>query len=334
MPQVMTNAQREQQVADEDRKAAEEMAQMAQRTADEDVDNPVGSKESTNSNEEVDGIWEDLLNEDEDTVDEEQSQLDDDDIETPQEKAENEAEGDEPSAEETDEQQATDTSVEDETSEGGEEAADDEVEIPPIEEPQDTRSPEEVKAEIEKARENARSQLRERFKMTEEQADEFERNPAEALANMAADMYLDIYDTMLRGFQGMLPGMVESVMANVTNRRMAEQKFYKAWPQLAKKEYRATVDRIAETYRQSHPSVDAETAVKEIGAQAWVALRLPLDELIKHTQGAPSQEQTPVVNPPTHTPAGAGNAPVGSRKPVQRTMNEYEQLAEEFLNDE
>ena len=74
--------------------------------------------------------------------------------------------------------------------------------------------------------------------------------------------------------------------------------------------------------------------MKEIGAQAWVALRLPLDELMAHTQDAPQALAPAPVAAPQHVPASAGNAPHAARVPVQQTGNEFTELANEILLDD
>jgi hypothetical protein len=172
----------------------------------------------------------------------------------------------------------------------------------------------------------------EQFKMTEEQEEEFAQDPGKFLSSLAADLYLDLYDSMVTGIQGQMPQLVASAMYTQNARGKAEQSFFKAWPQLAKPEYRQTIDRISETYRMNNKTASADEAIREIGAQAWVALKLPLDQLLALTQTPPP---TPAPEPTAqvqHVPAGTGAARGNEPAPVR--LNDFEQLAEEFIHDD
>jgi hypothetical protein len=203
-------------------------------------------------------------------------------------------------------------------------------EVPP--EPEDTRTPEEVAAEITKARETAHEKLKEQFKMTEEQEELFDTNPSEVLAKMAADLYLDLYDSIVHSLQQQMPGQLAALMQIQSAKQQNERAFFKAWPQLAKPEYRATIERISDTYRAQNRNASAQDAIREIGAQAWVALRLPLDELLELTQSKPPAQEEPPAPTVDHVPAGTGAA--RGNDPAPRQLNEYEQLAEEFIQDD
>lgn len=293
--------------------AAEEMAQAAQDAA---VTDTTAEEEAPSSEQEQ---WDDIL-EDED--------------ESPEElKAEEKPAEEEETPEETPEEAkateetppAEEASPEDETPE---------VVVPVVEEPKDTRTPEEVNSEITKARETARESLVESLKWTEEQTEQFEEDPGAVMTSMAADLFLDLYDSISQGLRSQMPGMVQGMMAQQKAVAAAEQQFFGAWPQLAKAEYRETVDRISNAYRQQNPSMDDATAVKEIGAQAWVALRLPIEELMAHTQDVPTPTPSTPVITPTHVPASAGNTLQSARTPVVATGNEFENLADELLLDD
>lgn len=211
-----------------------------------------------------------------------------------------------------------------------------EPEVPLVEEPPaDTRTPEEVTAEITKARQTAHEKLVESFTWTEDQAEQYEENPGKVLSEMAANIYLDLYDSISQGLNANMPGMVQGIMHQQGAVQAAEKQFFDAWPKLVNAEYRETVDRIATTYRQQFPNTDNVTAIREIGAQAWVALQLPLEELVALTQSnaVPASAET-ILKPATHVPASAGNAPVAAHTPTPKTSNEFTTLADELLLDD
>jgi len=302
-----------------DNAAAEEMAVVAQSAPVEET-----AEEEASSSEEQQQ-WEDILAEDEEDSDEMPTDATPglEDPEQPEETA----------LEETTEEIPP---VEIPTAEepAAEEPEPENVEIPEAVTPEDTRTPEQVQEEITTARKTAREKLVDSFKWTEEQTEQFEENPSAVMSSMAADLFLDLYDSISQGLRSQMPGMVQGIMSQQDAMRKNEQTFYNAWPDLSKPEYRATIDRIANTYRQQYPSTDNATAVKEIGAQAWVALRLPLDQLVAQTT---VEAKAPAARPaviPNHVPASAGNAPQSAKVPVMQAGNEFESLADELLNDD
>jgi hypothetical protein len=210
------------------------------------------------------------------------------------------------------------------------------VVIPTVPREEDKRSAEEVKTAMDKARGEARESLVNAFKLTETQVEEFREDPNSVLPQLAADLYLDIYNNVMQSVSQNIPGMVTGVFAQQNAQKAHEQAFYNAWPQLAKAEYMDTVNRIADNYHALNPNADAATAIQEIGAQTWVTLRLPMDKLMEHTQATnvpvvPAQTPTPSVS---RIPANAGSVPNAAKAPASPALNSFEQLAEEFIDDD
>jgi len=296
-------------------------AQAANAAEEEEVQGIETPVEETAELEEVSSEqkeWDDILEEeDEDVVPEETEEVAEVVEEIPEEEVETEI----PPEETPPEEEAAAEEVP-------------EVEVPEIPEEEDKRTPDEVQKELTEARKAARENLVESFKWTEEQLEQYEENPGEVMSSMAADLFLDLHDSITQGLRSQMPAMVQGIIAQQAAVQENEQKFFGAWPQLAKADYRDTVDRIATMYRQQNPTTDDATAVREIGAQAWVALKLPLEGLVAHTQGAvtPGVETPQAV--PTRVPASAGNTTQAARAPVQATGNEFEMMADELLNDD
>lgn len=299
-----------------DTQAAEEMAQKAQEVAV--ADEPAEVEEPSSEQKE----WDDLLEEgsEEDEIPEVTAEV-------------------EPVKEEIPPEEITPEEIPPEVTPPAEEVPEAETppvtEVPPVEEPTaDTRTPEQVTAEITKARQTAHEKLVESFTWTEEQAEQFEENPGAVMSNMAASLYLDLFDSISQGLNANMPGMVQGIMHQQVAVQAAEEQFYGAWPKLSNPEYRETVNRIATAYRQQNPTTDNATAVREIGAQAWVALQLPLDELVALTQTVQPPAAETVIVPPTHVPASAGNAPIAAHQPASGESNDFVSLADELLLDD
>lgn len=193
-----------------------------------------------------------------------------------------------------------------------------------------TKSPEERAAEFAELRRGAEEELVKTFQLTEEQADNLIENPNEVLPQMMAKLYLDSYASIIQAVQANIPQMIQATMAQTQVEKTAETQFYSEWPQLNKPEYQDTLRRVADSYRVANPKATAEQFIKEVGAQGWVALRLPLDELVAHTSG--KKVASPRLLPSGgRAPASPGNASLTGQAPVRRPLNEFEQMAEELL---
>lgn len=204
--------------------------------------------------------------------------------------------------------------------------------IPQVpEEPEaQTPTPEDLQAQ----REQARAELAERFKLSDEQAEALLMNPNDVLPQLAADVFLDVYDQVVGAIQAKLPDVVSGILEQQRALNEERKSFFNEWPELAKPEYQPVIQRIKEAYWQMNPNASREQALKEIGAQAWVALRLPLDGLLKRAGAADeavSTLQEPAQAPPRQ-PAATGGGQF--EPPRERPKNEFEQLAEELLYED
>ena len=294
--------------------------------ADGEVDVTASEETSSEENE-----WDALLEEDEVVSPEGETSEENEEVEGEELAASAGDESEEEVPSEKEEPPET-PSAEDTTQEEEEE----EVVIPPrSEEPEVQQTPEEIKAAQEEARAKAREELKRKFQLTEEQKEAFIADPSTVLSELASDLFLDIYDSLMVGVSGMVPQVVTSVIQQREAQQEVDRRFFSAWPQLAKPEYRATIDRIAENYRRLNPDASDEDAIAEIGAQAWVALRLPIEELAQLTQQSSSiqeEEPEPQANV-THIPANPGRVPKATITPPQKG-NEFTELAEEFIQED
>lgn len=192
---------------------------------------------------------------------------------------------------------------------------------------EETKPAEEVTQALEEARVKARDQLKEKFALTEEQEDLLIQSPNKVLPELAANLYLDLFDSIMGGFQQQLPGLIRQVIQTDQVQQKQENAFFEAWPQLNKPDYQETVQRIAQSYRALNPQTSEEEAIKEIGAQAWVALRLPLEELAQVAQGGVVETAAP-RQPATRR----GAAEAVPRKP--KPDNAFTQLANELIEED
>jgi hypothetical protein len=95
-----------------------------------------------------------------------------------------------------------------------------------------------------------------------------------------------VVQNMLATIAQQLPGVVGGLIQARTRSRDREDTFYQRWPQLDRAKHGETVKQLARSFLHTNPTADFETAVRMIGAQALVALNLPVG-----TVGAPVQQQ-------------------------------------------
>lgn len=177
-------------------------------------------------------------------------------------------------------------------------------------------------------REKSKQDLLTRYKLPEDMVTKLGVDTAETLQEllpqMAAEMYLDLFEGIWSTMTSQLPALVQGQLQVGKDEQSKKDVFYTAWPQLNKPEYEDTINRVASSYRSLHRDASRDEFIKEVGAQAWVALRLPISELVALTGGT-TETSPPAV--PSHQPANPG-----STKPtlVKKDENPYTKLSIEF----
>lgn len=198
-----------------------------------------------------------------------------------------------------------------------------EPQVPEVEQP--TFDLEAFKKQYSDQRGKAHNELVQHFSINEEDAGLLQTEPDKVLPKLAANLYLDVFEAVVKTVQGMMPSQVQNVMQTQTVNQKNETDFFGAWNKLDRgnAEHTNMLTRIGTAYRQLNPQATKEQFIQEVGAQAMVALRIPLEA------DAPS---TVAPAPAPHRPA----APAAHSQPAAKgkELNEYEQLANELLEDD
>lgn len=194
-------------------------------------------------------------------------------------------------------------------------------------EPQKTS--EEIQKEFQEYRGQVMEKLVTQFQLSDEEADEFMTNPKEIVPKFAARLYLDVFESVMRGVHQSVPGMIVQTQEVRNTAEKAEQAFFAKWPMLQATQHRDTIMRLGAAYRQAHPQASTEQFINDVGAQAIVALRLPFEgmgEQVRMPEGV-----TPADNIPPPRPAGSGpvQKPVGMGSQNAFTLLDMEFDAEE-----
>ena len=144
----------------------------------------------------------------------------------------------------------------------------------------------------------------EHYKLSDDLAELVETDPAQAIPKVAAKVYLDAVTGVMGQLGKVLPAAVSAVLQAKEKETAAEREFYKAWPDLDPQRDGEVVARIAQVYRQLNPDAPFEQFVRDVGAQAMIA--------VKGAQAAATQAPAATV-PATPAPqAGASNRASGS----------------------
>jgi hypothetical protein len=199
-----------------------------------------------------------------------------------------------------------------------------EPEPEPEPEPQTQETQEEKTARAEQLQQR----LEERYSIPEDQVELLQTNPEQVLPKMFAGMMVDITTAMNQMLQQHVPTLARQTAQADTAAARAEEKFFAQWKDLNDSDGRKAVQKIGQLYRQLYPDASSEDFIRDVGAQAMVSLRRP----VQGVGTAPEPDQTPDVVP--HTPAGiAGATPTGSG-PGMQSENEFTVLAREILEDD
>jgi len=154
------------------------------------------------------------------------------------------------------------------------------------------------------------------YRLSEKDVEEFNENPASFIPKYASRVYLDCISASFQQFATYLPRMVNQVLEMNRSTEAKENKFFETWSEL--KPHRETVLRLGAAYRASNPSASEDDFIREVGAQAMVALRL--------TPNGHAQAQAPEQKP-AFIPAAQSATPT---PPKQPSNNPFEQMASDF----
>lgn len=162
------------------------------------------------------------------------------------------------------------------------------------------------------------------YTLSEEETDELENNAGKIIPKIMARVHVDAYLAAMNGFTQAFPALLEQHTRSRERYESDERRFMETWPKLDIKSndaHRNTVMRIGAAYRQMNPTASAEDFIREVGAQAHIALRIPLEDT--EEPAAPRQEP--------FKPAGV-SAPAPEKK--LGPENKFAKMVEEEMIDD
>lgn len=189
------------------------------------------------------------------------------------------------------------------------------AEQPQPEAPVPMMTPEEVNAKYQEVRSNAIEALSKSYYRLDEDTVEKLRDgdPQEIVPQLLSKVYFDAVTMALGQMHQQLPAAIARHMQAQQTYDGYETAFFEVWPQLVKADH-ATISRLAQAHRVANPNATPEAAIREVGAQAMLALGISLEG-----QTPPASEVPPVVPAPAavpFSPAQGGPAGVVAQRPV------------------
>jgi hypothetical protein len=131
-----------------------------------------------------------------------------------------------------------------------------------------------------------------------------------AIPRMMSRVYLDAVQATMGQIMTHLPTLMSQVTRAQNEGSQTEAKFYEQWPKLKEKpEYADTIRRIGTAYRQLNPRASSEDFIREVGAGAMIALRLPMETSAAATPTQPRSSFRPAAatRPASPTPSKPKN---------------------------
>ena len=167
-----------------------------------------------------------------------------------------------------------------------------------------------------------------RYAVSEEEAEKMDISPeaAQAYSKGLSRVYMDAVTGAIGHITKAMPGLLEAALKIRDDTTAAETDFYTAWPKLNGKEHREVVGRLGRNYRSLNPSVSKEDFIRDVGAQAMIALRISADDV----PVVLSESQVPPAPSAPFKPAGSAPPGGGPQTPA----NVYTKLSKDFDEEE
>ncbi len=203
----------------------------------------------------------------------------------------------------------------------------------PVEEPapeapvQPTLTPEQQQEERAKWRDDTVEALAiGQYALSEEQVDLLDTDPGKMLSRFAARVYLDSVENAAAAVMQLLPQALAQMNTQTTQSDKLKGQFFETWDKLNPEEHGSILGKLGTAYRTANPQATPDEFIRDVGASAMVALKIPFEEAV-----IPSAE--PAANlTSAHKPLGPGVAPAPAG--ASGADNAFTQIAEEHLADD
>ena len=206
-----------------------------------------------------------------------------------------------------------------------------EEETPPLETPRAEEeptqpTPEDVASQREEQRQAALARLKEAYKLSDQQVDDWEINSADMLPEVAAQLHMNVFEQVFNAVTQQLPQMVRQINSMEMGQKAFSEAFFTKWPKLA--DHAELVNKYLQAYGSVYPNATHEQLINDVGMQASVALKLPIDGLPPGDGAAAAPAESP--KPKREVPFSPAQPGGGTASAPTQSNNQWS----EFINDE
>jgi hypothetical protein len=165
---------------------------------------------------------------------------------------------------------------------------------------------------MEKAIQEYRARLQERYKLPDEVAVKMQTEPEVVLPELLAQVHMQVMQETVQEMMKVLPSIMHNTQASQQAEAKADETFFSAWPGL--KGHKQQVLQVGALFRAANPKATTDEAVERIGQMT--ALAMGLDVAAVKGNAAPPPPTTPATPPAApRRPAGQGSVG-GTRLPA------------------
>lgn len=196
------------------------------------------------------------------------------------------------------------------------------------------KSPQELEADARAAAERVEGELTEYYKIPDEMAEQLRTEPEVALPKLAAKLHQTVLGNVLMQVNAMLPRAMMEFSQVQRAETEAKSVFYERWPGL--KDYEPQVLQAGRMFKAMNPQATREQALEGVGAMVYAAMGMQVPGAsASAVVPAAAAGTTPTAAAPARAafrPAAPGGGTPAGAPP--RSGNEYERIAEEFLEED
>jgi hypothetical protein len=187
-----------------------------------------------------------------------------------------------------------------------------------------------VQVDFAKHKEAYIPQLREMYKLSDAEVEQFRTAPEESIPSLAANLHYQVQLATFQSVMSVMPQILDGFMAQRTAISDANKAFFDQWPALAEKKGDPkaieSIQQSIRAYKAANPNADLNTVIKGAGMLAAISLGIPLESMVTTPPApVPAPPAAPSAPAPAK-PAGAGSS--GAPMPAPSTGKESDIFAD------
>lgn len=163
--------------------------------------------------------------------------------------------------------------------------------------------------------------LQEMYKLSDQEVQDFQTNPGEAIPKLAAELHYKVMMSLHSSMMELLPHAIES-QSRLTQKKVEyENKFYGKFPALKEAvakdiKVEATINEAIKAFRVANPKATMDDLINKVGLLTMITLGL--DPMQSQGQPAPVATPAPVSMQPSQIPGRPAGMTAAAHVPVRQ----------------